>query len=155
MSVKEELTRISIELGDPAPFPKESVWARSLGRGYYEIRNYPFFAYDIHYLDKVRAKADPDGGSPTLTRVVSHSGHKTLRVLFSDTSPEPDDLVRLRSLKERFGVKAEGWGNRFYALDVPPESNYPAIIAQLTAWENEEQLKFEFGCREDHEKYAG
>ena len=43
----------------------------------------------------------------------------------------------------RLGTSFEGHENRFFSLDVPPESNYQAVCDQLFAWEVGGALEYE------------
>src|SRR6058998_1200990 len=83
----KRLTKVLVELPEGAPYGAESLWAKSLGRGLYEIRNSPWFAFDLHFYDVVRAIADEPDEIPKVVKVVRRSGHKTLRVLFKKRVP--------------------------------------------------------------------
>src|SRR5262245_56293650 len=78
----EELVKVFVELRD-SPFETESFWAKPLGGDLYELRNSPWYAYDLHFYDVVRAIPDQPDERPRITGVVRAGGHKTLRVLFA------------------------------------------------------------------------
>ena len=93
----EGLVKVFLELHD-APFETESFWAKPLGGDLYELRNSPWYAFDLHFYDIVRAIPDQPDEKPRIVGVVRRSGHKTLRVLFPPEVAEPERLEMLRSL---------------------------------------------------------
>jgi Domain of unknown function (DUF4265) len=105
--------RVDIPQGDPVKI--ERVWALPLGNERYELRNTPFYAFDLNWGDVVQAKQLPDD-VPRVANVIGRSGHKTLRITFvTDTSEElrRDVLTRLDGMATNY---ERGWGG-LYALD--------------------------------------
>jgi len=94
----EGLVKIVVELRD-GPFERESFWAEPLGDDLFKLRNSPWFAFDLHFDDVVRAVAVCPGDLPRIVEVVRRSGHRTLRVIFSRETSEPERLELLRSLQ--------------------------------------------------------
>jgi hypothetical protein len=146
----EELVKVFVELHD-APFETESFWAKPLGGDLYELRNSPWYAYDLHFYDVVRAVPDHAGEKPRIVGVVRRSGHKTLRVLFPPETAESERLVMLRSLHQWRGFH-ENCDGTLYAVDVEPDGDYGAVCDQLWAWEQAGRLEYQTGVsREDED----
>jgi hypothetical protein len=139
----EGLVKVFVELHD-APFGTESFWARPLGGDLYELRNSPWFAFDLHFSDVVRAIPDKPGEKPRIVEVVRRSGHKTLRVIFPPTVSEAERLEMLRSLHPLRAFH-ENCNGALYAVDVEPEGDYGAVCDQLWAWEQAGRLVYETG----------
>lgn len=139
----EELVKVFVELRD-ATFGAESFWAKPLGGDLYELRNSPWYAYDLHFYDVVRAVPDQPGEKPRITGVVRRSGHKTLRVQFASEMAEPERLEMLRSLHQWRGFH-EQCRDGLYAVDVEPDGNYGAVCDQLWEWEQAGRLQYETG----------
>jgi hypothetical protein len=139
----EGLVKVFVELRD-AQFETESFWAKPLGADLYELRNSPWYAFDLHFYDVVRAVPDKPGEKPRILEVVRRSGHKTLRVLFPPEIGEPERLDMLRSLHPWRGFH-ENCNGRLYAVDVEPDGNYGAVCDQLWQWEQAGRLQYETG----------
>jgi hypothetical protein len=74
MDNNEELVKIHVVLPDNETIGGECLWAKQLGNDLYEIRNAPFFAYDLHFYDVVRAIAKRPELKPSIIEVVKRSG---------------------------------------------------------------------------------
>jgi hypothetical protein len=127
---EEDLTKVFVELPEDAPFETESFWAKPLGDDLYELRNSPWFAFDLHFYDVVRAIAEEPGEKPRIIEVVRRSGHKTLRVHFSPETSESDRDEMLRSLN-RWRGSYEHCQDNFYAVDVEPDGDYQAVVGVI------------------------
>lgn len=139
------------EEGDPSG---ERFWAFPLGDDLYELNNVPFYAYDLHLFDVVRAVPPSAGRFPEITQVVRRSGHRTLRVLFAEGTPsekKPPILDRLNELQAFY----ERASDVFYAFDVTPEADYQVICDQLWQWEQEGLLQYETGMTDDPDPSNG
>ena len=101
-----------------------------------------FTRYGLNFLDVVEARSASPGQKPTVLRVVRRSGHRTLRLRFSDPALAPDRLRRLESLAT-LGAAFEGRDDVFFAIDVSPEGNYQAVCDRLAAWSGEGALDYE------------
>jgi Domain of unknown function (DUF4265) len=144
MGVAEEnLVKVFVELRD-APFETESFWAKPLGNDEYELRNSPWYAFDLHFYDVVRAVPDGQDEKPRILEVIRRSGHKTLRVLFP---PETNESVRLELLRllHRWKGFHENCNGVLYAIDVQTDGDYEAVCNQLWVWEQEGRLHYETG----------
>jgi hypothetical protein len=145
----EGLVKIWVDLPDDPDTGSESFWAKPLGQDLYEIRNNLFAAFDLNYLDVVRAVPREPGQKPEVVEVVRRSGHKTLRVAF--LNPE-DEATKIRVLKtvNEMGAHYENANGRLYSIDVLPEADYQAVWDFL--WQEATQAKtlsFENGITRD------
>jgi hypothetical protein len=136
------LTKVLVDLPHHWATSGESMWARALGDDLFELHNSPFYAYDLNYLDIVRAITDGRESKPLVKEVVRRSGHRTLRVLFLTDTVESQRLLLLKGLN-RFGVTWEGSDRKLFSLDVPPNGDYQATCNQLGEWEQAGHLEYE------------
>jgi hypothetical protein len=110
----------------------------------YELRNSPWYAFDLHFYDVVRALPDQPDDKPRVIEVVRRSGHKTLRVLFPSELGEHERLDMLQSLHQWRGFH-ENCNDSLYAIDVEPDGDYQAVCNQLWEWEQAGRLYYETG----------
>ena len=122
------------------------MWAKQVGRALYQVRNVPFYAFDLHFNDIVKAAPDGPGRKPRILRVVKASGHKTLRVIFPVGTPESKQVDMLSQLHPR-GATYERATARMVAIDVAPVGDYQAVCDHLWAWEQEGFLWYETGTK--------
>lgn len=142
MDDSEALTKVHIDLPNHWAAGGESIWAHPLGEDLYELRNVPFYAYDLNYLDVVRATSDGPALKPEVREVVRRSGHRTLRVVFEKEVPEERRLELLDGLA-RLRVSYEGATRIYFALDLEPGADEAAVREQLDASEQEGLLAYE------------
>jgi hypothetical protein len=142
--VAEDLNKVYIDLPDNKVTGGESVWARPLGGDLYEVRNSPWYAYDIHFGDIIRAQTIRSEEPPRFLEVVKSSGHKTLRVAFPKGMPEAAQVDLLDQLKDD-GASYERANALLVAIDVLPSGNYQRVCDQLWAWEQQGKLEYETG----------
>jgi Domain of unknown function (DUF4265) len=150
----DDLVKIRIDIPDDPSHTSESFWALPLGGDLYEVRNNPFLAFDLHFLDVVRATPDAPGVLPRIREVVRRSGHKNVRVFFLDSLPEPEQvdlLARLHAHQARY----ERASRSLVAIDVAPEGSYQAVCNQLWEWEQQGILHYETGMSKDEESATG
>ena len=126
----------------------ERMWAKFLGDDLYEIDNIPFFAYDLHYGDVVRALAQDEQTVPVIVRIVRRSGHKTLRVAFDESTTDAQRADLIARLEGQ-GVIGEKMRGRFCAFSVPPERDYQTVCDLLFALENDGILTYETAVSSD------
>lgn len=142
MAEDEKLTKVHVDLPNHWATSGESVWACDLGGDIYEIRNVPFYAYDLNFRDVVEAVAESPDLKPEVRRVVRRSGNRTMRIFFNeDTTPE-----RRRELLETLKpllVSYEGATERLFALDIEPGADLAVIRAELDVWEREGWAEYE------------
>jgi len=142
MSHDDDLTKIVVDLPNHWATGGESMWAHPLGEDLFEVRNVPFYAYGLNFLDIVRAVEPSPDNKPVILELVKSSGHQTLRVSFNDTiieSERPELLRRLNAHRAYF----EGANPGYFAIDVEPAGDYAAVRAQLDEWEAAGLLEYE------------
>lgn len=139
---EEKFTKVRVDLPNHWGAGGESMWARRIGDDLYELRNVPFFAYGLNFLDVVRATVDAPDLKPEIRAVVRKSGHRTLRVMFSDSLPEGRAVELLDSLSP-LKVSWEGANSRHFALDLEPDADEGAVRGRLDAWEAGGLLHYE------------
>lgn len=142
MSDDEKLTKVVVDLPNHCLMSGESMWARPLGGDLYEIRNIPFYAYGLNFLDVVRAVASNPERKPEISELVRPGGHRTLRVIFLDKRTEAEQanlLKQLNSLNSSFEVGTPS----HFAIDIESEGDYGAVCDQLQAWESDGILEYE------------
>lgn len=138
----EVLVKIHVDLPNHWATGGEAFWAKPLGDDLFELRNVPFHAYDLNFLDVVLATSDAPDRRPEIRRVVRRSGHRTLRVIFAESTSPEERTARLTRMAP-LGVTFEGANARYFALDVVPEGDYAAARASLAAAEEEGVLGYE------------
>lgn len=106
----------------------ETVWARPLERGLYEVRNIPWLRDDINFLDVIRCRQDDP--FPVFIEVAERSGHRTLYVVFR---PSASDRFRSEALQElnRLVGNVEKATSDAWLIDVNPKGDYDAVIRYL------------------------
>ena len=137
-----DLVKVVVDLPHHWNTNGESMWARSLGNDLYELRNSPFSAYDLNYLDVVFAMSSEPGLKPQISRIERRSGHKTLRLIFMAATGrlERDKiLVRINEL----GATYENANSTLYSLDIPPTENYQSLCDELWNLEESGSLEYE------------
>lgn len=139
-----ELVRIRVKLPKDAPYKSESFWAKPLGRNLYELQNSPWYAFDLHFHDVVRATAARPNDLPRITGVSRRSGHKTLRVVFPPQTTSRRRLSVLKALK-RWDATYEKATDDFFAIDVPPDGDYEGLYHWLAECETAGLLYYETG----------
>ena len=138
----ENLVKIHLDLPNNDGVGGESFWAEDLGNNLYRLRNVPFHAYGINFYDTVYAKSDSEDLKPSIKRIHEYSGHKTLRVIFTDKSTKEERISRLKELN-KFHVYHENANGSLFAIDIEPEGDYGAVCDLLYKWENENILSYE------------
>jgi hypothetical protein len=144
----EDLVKVYVELPGNEDFGSESFWAKPLGDDLYELRNSPWFAFDLHFYDVVRAIPEKPGEKPRIVEVVRRGGHKTLRVFFDKGLGESEQLSMLSQL-HRWKAFHEHARGHFWAVDVEPDGDYQAVCNQLWEWEQAGKLEYETGTTKE------
>jgi hypothetical protein len=144
----EGLVKLRVDRSDQGDPLGETVWAEPLGGDRYQLRSTPWYAYNLHLLDIVRAVPPVSGDSPTIQEVVEPSGHQTLRVRFQEEVSETMVQQVLQRLGEA-AVSAEQGSERLYALDVRPEGDVAGVCTYLWFLEQEGLLSYETGATPD------
>lgn len=137
-----DLTKIVFDLPHHWAVGGESVWARELGDDLYEVRNVPFYAYGVNFLDVVRAVAADAASKPVAAELVRPSGHSTIRIIFEETTDREAQDEILNQLIA-LGAEVERASNTYCALGLPPETSVEAVRNALDALELTHGLGYE------------
>lgn len=99
----------------------ETLWATPLGEDRYQLDNSPFYAYAVSWKDIIYAPYDPDEQLPAFERVISKSGHKTIRIIFESPATEGSESLDLLQQLASLGCSYEGANKLYICIDIPPE----------------------------------
>lgn len=120
MSNPEGFTKILFRVpADDGTDDVETLWAKPMGDDLYELANLPFFAYGVSWQDTVFAPVDPAEDMPCVERVVSKSGHRTVRLIFEERDRKRGRTDRVLQALVRLGCSHEGADPCFFSVDVP------------------------------------
>ena len=133
MDDPEELTKVHIDLGDNPDSGGEAMWAKALGGDLYELRNIPFHAYELNFLDVVRAVEQRPDLKPSIEAVVRRSGHRTIWITFAESVDRETRVALATELNEWRGF-FEGKDSRYFAIDVEPEGSYDLVLGRIEKW---------------------
>lgn len=137
MTHDNELVKVHFDLPEPdMGVAGESLWAAPLGNDLYELRNSPWHARTVNWLDVVKARPKAEEEWPEFVNVHKRSGHKTIHlyVLNAGRSRTEQILQRCNEL----GATYEGMDNRMYALDFAPEVDIAPAIEYVTSLQEQE-----------------
>jgi hypothetical protein len=129
----DKLVKILIRLEQDAegypPVEWESLWARELSDGVYEVDNIPFYAPLLSSEDCIRATLHD--GHLIFDEVVSTGGHSTVRVIAYDEKIVPE----VRSKLTEIGCTSElSHLPAFFAVDIPPNVDYAQVERLLVEY---------------------
>lgn len=119
----------------------ETPWALSLGNNRYQLKNFPFFYYGISYNDIFEALPRyDDDPRPYLTKVISKSGHKTVRVIFEASIKDSEESRAILTKLSEMGCGYEGNGATFFVVNIQPHCDFSAVCEFLSShdiqWEH-------------------
>jgi hypothetical protein len=120
---------------------RETLWAKSLGGGLYELRNVPFYAFDVSYEDVV--EAENVAGVLTFKRLSSRSGHSTYRILIEEAASGKFEAFWAPIAEH--GCTYEAGHPPLRAIDVPPSADVRAVHELLQRGEDAGVWSFEEG----------
>ena len=130
MSMEEKFVKIVIDLPDaPLGVGGESVWSVQVGDDLYEVRNTPWYAEDINFMDVVRAIAPAEDMKPVVKEIVHRGGHRTIRIIFFDGGAAEKHSVLAKT--KHLGANFENCNDTMYGLDLKPEVDFDAIADYL------------------------
>jgi len=130
VSDKETLVKVHFDLQEPEMgVGGESLWAAPVGPNLYELRNSPWHARNVNWLDVVEAVPKAEDQLPEFVRVHKRSGHRTIHIyILNDGQARKDEILRRCN---ELGSTWEGMDNKMYALDFPPGIDIDAAIEYL------------------------
>ena len=143
----DELCKIEIRLSPAARqggFETESLWARPVGNGLYELQSIPFFEYNLKLKDVVRCESEADG--LRFVEVVKASGQETLRVFFGEEAAPEFVVSSISYIRKRGGVVEPG-AERMFAVSVPSWTILEEVDEELSNRDTEGWISFESGSR--------
>lgn len=134
-SVKITFRLVQDEDGYP-PGSYESLWARRLSDGTYEIDNIPFYSYEVAVGDIV--KVHEVDGELFFSERVKDSGNSVIRMRIYNR----DELDNVRAALRALGCDSEGDG-AVLAVNVPAKVSYAPILQFLTEGDRAKRWGFE------------
>ncbi len=143
--VGEHLVRVRFKLEPNAwhGHVTERLWAEKVGGNRYRLRNSPFYAKGVSFLDIVFAEPDPDG-QLVFIGVSLRSGHSTYRVMLKIALGQPAFREHWDPLEE-LGCRYEGVHGKLLAVDVPPTADIYRVYKLLESGEEAGTWDFEEG----------
>ena len=131
MPLNNQLVRIWIDL--PGRDYQETLQATPLSKSLFQIREIPFMADQVNYMDVVCCQED--GETPRrVTEVFKSSGYSTIHLMFAEQTPKELVGQCIRVLLQK-GATYRRSGLRAFSINMPSESDRPSITGYL------EQLK--------------
>lgn len=137
------LVRVTFPLnpGDSTGLATERLWAESLGKGRYRLRNSPFYAFGVSNEDVVFCREED--GHTMFQRVLIRSGHSTYRLKLVNVSIRDRQFGEYWKPLESLGCTFEE--GPLLSVDVPPHADIFPVYALLEAGENCGIWEFEEG----------
>jgi hypothetical protein len=142
MQAPEGLVKLRVALPNHPHVKGETLWGKPVSGGLYEVRNVPFHAYGLNFRDLVEVSADAAVQPPTIRQVRVRSGHRTLRVCFTEEALLEERVPNLMTLRA-LGATFEGASQAYFAIDVEPGGAYGLICEHLEGWRDQGILTFE------------
>jgi len=139
-SDREGLVKVFFQLED-APTATESMWAEPMEDGRFRLRNSPFYAFGVSFLDVVYANEAADGGRE-FAGVAERGGHSTYRVILEEGVTRASFEKKLEDLR-RLGCNYECGTHVFFVIDLPPSSDIYAVYKVLEEGQAEGLWEFE------------
>lgn len=139
-----EQTKIGIETTypDSGHVEIEYPWADKVGENRFQIKNFPFYAYAISYDDIVEAEfVNKDDKYPFFTKVITKSGHRTLRIKLDESAKESKRSQGILDKLSSMECGYEGTNGEFYfVINVQPQCDFDAVRDFL----NDNDIRWEY-----------
>jgi len=140
--MEDKYVKILFELNpDKDGYPPnkfESLWAKVINDGVYQVDNIPFFVKGLSESDLVAA--EKKNGELMFSKVLNKSGNTTIRVL----PYKKEDIKDIREKLSTFGCDTELMGDYgLISVSVPSNADYEAISKYLLEAENRGLLGYE------------
>jgi len=140
------LAKVVFTLESDAPSATESLWAKPLGDGLFELDNTPWYARGYALGDVVRCDEVP-GELPLATELVKPSGNLTVRV-FVPAGPEREERKRrVTEALRNHGCMFEGMGvdKGLVAVTIPTSADRDLVFQYLNELESAKKAYWESG----------
>jgi hypothetical protein len=133
--------------------PNESLWAEAVGdvspTRVFRLKNSPFFARGVSFLDTVRAAPRIDGAGLEFAQVLDRSGHSTYMLLVPPICSHFDiywsKLEKLGCTYESRNIETSLGERKLYSVDVPPTSDIYRVYGILEDGERRSIWTFQEG----------
>jgi len=142
-----EMTKVHVSLLNHWMCAGESLWASPVEGEpeHFKLENVPYFTYGLALGDVVRAVETADHPREVVS-IIQPSGHRTLRIAFTDKADEGSAKAVIEDLHTRFKVRVERGSGPLWAVSVPPEADYEECCDVLRGHAIEDEiLDFESG----------
>jgi hypothetical protein len=132
MTDNPELMKVHFQLPEPEMgVGGESLWAAPVGKNLYELRNSPWHARSVNWLDVVEARPQNEHEWPEFVKVHKRSGHRTIHLYIFDLGQPRREEILDRC--NQLGAIYEGMDGRFYALDFARGVDIEPAIEYVTS----------------------
>lgn len=127
-----ELRKVQFVAPPDAPAATETLWAKTLGDGLYELDNTPWHARGCALGDVIRCREEP-GRVPEFIEVVKASGNLTVRVFVHAGSKRTEVKDALFEFLQGHGCPYEGTGPEkgLVAITIPKQSDSESVLEYL------------------------
>jgi hypothetical protein len=132
-----DLVKVHFDLPEPdMGVGGESLWAAPMGDNLYELRNSPWHACTVNWLDVVEAHARKENEWPEFVKVHKRSGHRTIHLYIFDLGQNRREEILKRC--NELGSTYEGMNDRLYALDFAPGIDTDPAIEYVMSLQQQE-----------------
>jgi len=132
MSEKTELVKVQLTGPDG---DVETLWAKPLGNGLYELDNTPWYAYGASWKDVIEARPPEPDAFPEFIRVVRKSGYRTIRLILEPPADKDPWSQRILDRLVELGCSFEGATGSYVGIDIPPQVDLEQIRRFLVTTE--------------------
>lgn len=134
LSAEEQLLQVVFDLPEESetwpPVLYGRLWAaKTPVKWQLSVRNVPFYCRDVAYGDTILVRADHERQEFVVESLVAKSGHSAVHiiVMIPEFRPELDRQL------SGFGALWETANDRYYAVDVLPDTDYAGLRSELIA----------------------
>src|ERR1051325_2010696 len=128
----EDLVRIKMSSASADHVREETLWAKHLGGPLFEVRSLPIFFEGINKMDVVEVGLGEEGDLPRVVGMMQSGGHRTLRVLFRNTTTSSERNEINEQLRQ-FGVELQEGVAGLWSIDIPQQQVQATVSSYLSA----------------------
>jgi hypothetical protein len=118
--------------------------------GYYKLSRIPFYVPKVASGDIVWAEYNEREGMLTYRKTVQRSGNSTIHAIILDEGYEINDV---RKILDDMGCRSEKLNQKYFALEVPANTDYIPIKRKLDELEKEGILDYAESCLSEKHQY--